>query len=337
MRVLVATAIYPTRENPARGAFVQTQIESLKQAGVEVELFLVQARLPIFKYPKSLFELPKRLANGTIDLIHAHYSYPGAIARTQLQVPVVLTFHGSDVMGNADARGRATLVSRLIASGGKLLSRVVDAVIVQSEQMARQLKGVKAHIIPCEVDLEVFHPIERELARRDLGLSLDKRYILFPANPRIEGKNFPLARTTVDQLSARDPLVELLIVYRETQERLAIYLNACDALIFPSFQEGSPVVVKQAMACNLPIVSTDVGDVRQLIGTTQGCFVCGPSVPEFAAGLAEILRRQERTRGRENVRHLAPPAVAHRIIQVYEEVLEMRRRRIGRSSQAISR
>ena len=101
-------------------------------------------------------------------------------------------------------------------------------------------------------------------------------------------------------------------------------MSACDALVFPSFQEGSPNIVKQAMACNLPIVSTDVGDVRQVVGSTKYCYVCGPTVPEFVAKLSEILVHRPRTDGRDHIRHLESPAVARKVINVYEQVLANR-------------
>jgi glycosyltransferase involved in cell wall biosynthesis len=123
------------------------------------------------------------------------------------------------------------------------------------------------------------------------------------------------------RLAARNPEVELLVVHRETQERFALYLSACDALVFTSFQEGSPNVVKQAMACNLPIVATDVGDVRKVIGNTDGCATCAPSVGDFADAVDAILSRGSRTNGREHVRHLDSPNVARQVMQVYEELV----------------
>src|SRR6185437_8453705 len=125
-------------------------------------------------------------------------------------------------------------------------------------------------------------------------------------------------------LKTKVPDVELVVVHREPQERLALYMSACDALVFPSYQEGSPNIVKQAMACNLPIVATDVGDVREVIGGTTGCFVCEPSADSFAERLAEILDKPFRTDGRLSVQHLSGPMVAKRIIGLYEEVLRKR-------------
>ena len=103
-----------------------------------------------------------------------------------------------------------------------------------------------------------------------------------------------------------------------------MYMNACDALVFPSYQEGSPNVVKQAMACNLPIVATDVGDVREVLENTAGCYICDPNVQQFGKALQLILSNNERTAGRERVRHLGRQSVARRVIGVYSDTLKSR-------------
>jgi len=327
MKILVATSIYPTRENPARGTFVRTQVEYLKRAGVEVELLIVGERSRKLMYPKAALELRRRLADSSIDLVHAHYSYVGIVARTQWKVPVVVSYCGDDLLGTMNSRGRQTLFGRMAVIAGHMLSKQVDGVIVKSKGMASELvrkKGV--YVIPHEIDLDLFQPTDQEQARKLLGLDLRKKYLLFAANPDIPVKRFPLAKAVADHMSRQDPTVELLVIYKEAQERLPLFMSACDALVFTSYQEGSPNVVKQAMACNLPIVSTEVGDVREIIGKTEGCYLCEPEVEEFARRLSSILRHRERTSGRGQVQHLAGPAVAQRIIEVYEQVLINHRR-----------
>lgn len=321
MKVLVLTSIYPTRENPTLGTFVRTQVEYLKRAGIEVEVLLLRGPSQKMTYLKAPFDLRKRLADSSIDLIHAHYSYPGMIARTQWKVPVVVSYCGDDLLGTIGERGNKTCFSRIAVQAGRLLANVVDAVIVKSKEMAGKLARPDVHIIPHEVDLDLFRPVSQNYARAMLGLEARKTYVLFAANPQIPVKRFSLAKLAADELTAQDSSIELLTVYKESQERLALFMNACDVLVFTSYQEGSPNIVKQAMACNLPIVSTDVGDVRDLMSGTAGCFICEPDAHEFAARLADALRQGRRTEGRERVRHLSGPAVAERIIAVYDGVL----------------
>src|SRR5438477_8830621 len=296
MRVLVATSIYPTSENPSRGTFVRTQVEYLKRAGVEVELFHLKGPSRKLMYPKAVLELRQRLRASPIDLIHAHYSYVGIIARTQWKVPVVVSYCGDDLLGTVNVRGKQTLFSRLAVFGGRLLSHVADGVIVKSRGMASRLKRKDVYVIPHEVDFELFRPMDREQARIALGLDLRKKYLLFAASPDIPVKRFPLAKEVADRLRRQNPEIELLVVHKEPQDRLPFFMNACDALVFTSYQEGSPNVVKQAMACNLPIVSTDVGDVREIMGRTDRCYVCEPDAREFTGRLADVLRHRQRTR-----------------------------------------
>jgi asparagine synthase (glutamine-hydrolysing) len=335
VNVLVATAMYPTPQNPAFGSFVRTQVEALKGAGLDVDVMVLQGRPRKLIYPRGIVQLRQRLARQPVSLVHAHYGYVGMVARTQWRVPVVVTYHGDDLLGTIGASGRTRLLSRGTAAASRLLARLVDAVIVQSEQMASKIPHPNVHVIPHEVDLETFRPTERERARALLGLDPGKSYLLFAANPRIAVKRFPLAQAVAERLAGQDPAVELLVVYRETQDRLALYMSACDALVFPSYQEGSPNIVKQAMACNLPIVSTDVGDVRQIVGATAGCHVCRPDVAEFAERLGQVLRSRERTQGRQRVGHLDCRNTAERIIAVYEETLRRCRPAAGRSERAV--
>lgn len=333
MKVLIMTAIYPTPENPAFGSFVKTQADSLKRAGVGVELLVMRGGNRKLLYPKAIFQLRKRLQQNSFDLVHAHFGYVGLVARTQRKVPLVVTYHGDDLLGTVNERGKKELWSVLAAAACKKLAQHVDAAIVQSQEMARQLKKSKVFVIPHEVDLEVFKPTERMEARKALGLVPEKKYVLFAANPEIPVKRFPLARAAADVLQQQDGLTELLVVHKEPQWRLALYMSACDMLVFPSYQEGSPNIIKQAMACNLPIVATDVGDVRQVIGKARDCYTCPPDARKFAACMKDVLSRRLRTDGRAHIRHLNTESVSEKMIEVYEQVSKNRQKRLAGGTQ----
>jgi teichuronic acid biosynthesis glycosyltransferase TuaC len=322
MKVLVATAMYPTEDRPFFGTFVRTQVESLRKIGVDAEPFVLAGRSRKMMYAQAVPALRRRLERGDVDVVHAHYSYVGAVARMQRRVPVVLTFHGDDLLGTVGADGETASWSRAVARAGKLLASQVDAVIVQTAQMAHILRSVpNVHVLPHEVDLELFAVTPRSEARAQLGLDPDRPYLLFAASPDVAVKRFPLARDAVELVRSAGAEAELLVVHREPQDRLALYMNACDALVFTSFQEGSPNVIKQAMACNLPIVSTDVGDVAEVIAGTDGCVVVEPTPGAVAAGLEQVLARGGRTNGRAEVSHLSCEAVASRLAVLYDEVV----------------
>jgi glycosyltransferase involved in cell wall biosynthesis len=326
MKVLVVTAMYPKPGNPAFGSFVSTQVESLRQSGVEVELLVLSGKVRKLIYPKGVLQLRRRLVDRSIDLVHAHYGYVGMVARTQWQVPVVVTFHGDDLMGTIGPQGQRRHFSRLVGRASQALANCVDAVIVQNRQMANLIPKANAHIIPHEIDFDVFQHTPKAQARSILGLDPSKKYLLFAANPTIPVKRFPLAQAVAELFTREDSGIELLVIHTETQPRLALYMSACDALLFPSYQEGSPNVVKQAMACNLPIVATDVGDIRDVIGGTAGCYVCDPTVEAFAEALRQILSTCERTQGRDDVQQFDTPIIARRVIDLYDSVLSNQRR-----------
>jgi glycosyltransferase involved in cell wall biosynthesis len=157
-----------------------------------------------------------------------------------------------------------------------------------------------------------------------LGLPQDKKLVLFCAGMRPE-KRFDVAKAAVDRLSANDASVQLVIATEQPHSIIPHYMNACDVLVLTSDYEGSPTVIKEAMACNLPIVSVDVGDVAEVIAGTDGCYICQRTPDDVAAGLNLALGRKRRTNGRANIAHLSLDGIADRLIEEYESVLRNRR------------
>lgn len=326
-RVLVVTALWPTPRHPVLGTFIRTQVRALQRAGADLELMVLDAAWRKSLYPMGAVAVARRVARGDIDLVHAHFGYVGIVCRMQRRVPLVVTFHGSDLLGDMVDVGRIAPLSRLQAASGRWLAGRIDAAIVQSAQMAAVVPaGTPAHIIPHEVDLETMRPTDRRIARDALGLDPRRPIVLFAANPAIPTKGHPFAQEAVGHLRRSVPDVELLTVWTETQERLALHMSAADVLVFPSLQEGSPNIVKQAMACNLPVVATDVGDVRARMAGVAGCHVVPRSVEDFSAAMEAVISAGRRSEGRAAVADLAGPAVAARIMAVHDDVLAAGRR-----------
>ena len=312
LRVLVITNMFPTPEHPAFGTFVGEQVESLRRLGVDVDVLFINPRRGKWNYLRGPAALRRRLRAGRYDLIHAHYVFCGLIAATQRQLPVVLTHHGIE------------LLAGWTAPIARLASRLAEATIVTSAPMAERLSG-RATVIPCGVDLELFRPIPQEEARRELGLPRDRKLVLFAGERRPE-KRIEIARAAARRLQEEGEAVELIEAAGQPHTRVPWYMNACDALVLVSDYEGSPMVVKEAMACGLPIVSTDVGDVREIVKGTDGCYICRQDVADVADKLRLALAFGRRTEGRRRVEHLSVERVAERIVRVYEETL----RRHGR-------
>ena len=241
------------------------------------------------------------------DLVHANYGLTAPMALSQVRLPVVVSLWGTDLFG------RYGWLSRLCA-------RYCDAVIVMSEDMARALDR-PCHVIPHGVDLEKFAPRPKDAARADVGWDPNARHVLFPYPPSHEVKNHARARRVVERASDRIAAdAELQVVYGVPHAEVATYMNAADALLLTSDHEGSPNAVKEAMACDLPVVSTDVGDVRERLDGVSPATVSDRD-DELVDGLADVLADPRPSDGRDAVRDVSLRRMGERIERVYESVV----------------
>jgi len=313
IRVLMLTNMYPHEEDPSFGTFVYEQVRALRALGVEIDVLFVNGRASRWNYLWGYPRLWRQLHYVRYDLIHAHYVFSGWIARAQFRLPIVQSFHAPGQMHTY----QGWLCRRL--------APLVDAVIVTSEEHKRLLGDPRALVIPCGVDLTLFAPQPQEEAREALGWPLERKVVLWVGDPRPE-KRLDLAQAAFELLRQRRDDVDLRIVSKVPHEEIPTYMNAADVLVLTSDHEGSPVVIKEAMACNLPLVSTPVGDVPEVISGVEGCFLAEHTPEDLAAKLEEALAFGRRTRGREAIQHLSTEAEARRLLSLYKEVLRRRRR-----------
>lgn len=297
------------------------QIESMRGLGVQMTVLGIKG-IPKIKYLRAMFALQAVLPS--IDIVHAHYGYCGWVARTQLRRPVVISFMGDDLLGTPDANGRISRWSALMVKANRLLSRTADAVIVKSAEMANVVAPVEAHVIPNGVDLQAFRPIDRAEARQALGWHPRALYLLFPGNPGNPRKGFPLAQAASEAASRLlGAPVKLVPLWGVLPEAAPVYMNACDAMLMTSFIEGSPNVVKEAMACNTRVVSVSVGDVPELIAGIRGYRLCPRDPESMARSLISALAETEPIEGRAAVirKRLDLASVAQSVLGIYEMVL----------------
>jgi glycosyltransferase involved in cell wall biosynthesis len=233
---------------------------------------------------------------------------------------VVVTFHGSDLQGIRDPRGRVTPLGYVLRFSSRWVATHADVVILVSQHLARYLpKDIAYHVIPAGIDLGLFRPIPMADARHLLGLPMDMRLVLFVGNPERTEKRFWLAKEAVASLDGM-PGIRIVVANNVPLERMPLFMNACDALLLTSSSEGSPNAVKEALACNLPVVSTDVGDVRQRIGNLDGCRVCSDNRPEsLAQALGQVLESHARIQGRQAVLDMDEGVLIRKVIGVYEK------------------
>lgn len=298
-------------------------MESLRPLGVEYDVLFVNGRESQLNYVRGVFDVQRRLRAGQYDLIHAHFGLSGWVARFQRRVPLVVSFMGDDVLGRSDRHGRITKVGRLFQVSARVLARRAEAVIVKSRQMKERLGLDSVHVIPNGVDLELFAPLERTASCKALGLDPARRYVVFLYSRSHIVKRFDLIEQAVRMANAKGAGIEMLEVSGVPHERIPLYLNAADALVLASYTEGSPNALKEAMAVNLPVISVDVGDVAEVIGTTEGCCIVPPSADAIAARIVEVCRRGKRTNGRDRIAEFySDKLIAQRILDVYAKVLK---------------
>jgi glycosyltransferase involved in cell wall biosynthesis len=255
------------------------------------------------------------------DIIHGHYGLWCLISRLQWTTPVVASYLGDDILGTVTEDGGYSSKGNFVASISRKLCYWVDAVIVKSAQMKKAAGGPqqKIFVIPNGVNFAQFRPIPRDEARAGLRWDQNRYYVLFANNPQIPVKNFKLAQAAVERVRAAGKDIELVVASGLAHETVIAYMNASNALILSSVAEGSPNVVKEAMACNVPVVATNVGDVEDVIGHTEGCAVCGQNAEELAAGIEKALAHTARTTGRDDIKYLDSSVIAQRVIAVYEQ------------------
>jgi glycosyltransferase involved in cell wall biosynthesis len=316
------TSDYPTPGKPRTTHFIKRQAEFLAAAGVHVDVFHFQGEKRLRNYATSWAQAQRWLRAGTYDLVHAQFGQSGLLALPK-RIPLVVTLRGSDLLGIVDDdTGRYTLKGSLLQRATRFVARQADAVIVVSPHMAPLLDTrAPVHVIPSGLDLRHFQPGSRDDARRRLGFASGERLVLFVGRPTQARKRHALAVQAMELLQRRLP-ARLVVAWGVMHADMPDYMNACDVLICTSMQEGSPNVVKEALACNLPVVSVPVGDVAERLAGVSGCELTADDHPDtIARALERVLRARVPCDGRSAVLPLDEHRLTRRVIGIYEDVL----------------
>jgi len=322
--VLVITTEYPTAEQPGPGIFVARQVRELRRLGVLIDVLHFPSRGNPLNHLRAWRELRRRIRGCDYDLIHAQFGHAGLVAQAQRKLPVVVTFRGPDLEGVFDHAGRMTLKGRVLVALCRRLARTADEVVVVSETLARRLPRKDYHVVPSGLDLECFSPAPREQARRALGWDLDQAVVLFAAQDiRMPGKRFALAREAVEVAQGQIDL-RLEVATDIEPGQMPLHMNASDALMLTSISEGSPNVVKEALACNLPVISVDVGDVRERLAGVSPGAICEATPQALAEAMIEILERPRRSNGRHLVAHLDEHSQSEKVLGIYNRICSRR-------------
>lgn len=327
LSVLAVTNAYPSAGDPVTGAFIKAQVDSLRAIGVQADIYHLNRQAQGRSiYRRLLGKLERRTEGKKYDLVHVMYGGVMAERATRLSsLPVVVSFCGSDLNGVPVGPPLARLSAAYGVRASRQAARRAASVIVKTKGLAERLPSgidpARVHIIPNGVDLELFRHLDRAECLRTLGWSDDTRYVLFYGHEA--GKRRDLAEAAVDR--ARAALAPLPVVIKTlggvSHDDVPVWINACHALLCTSVAEGSPNVVKEALACDIPVVSTDVGDVRERTGSVDGCHIVAPDPRAISDALVQVLSSDGRVRGHETVLDLSQDATARRVLAVYESVL----------------
>lgn len=303
MRILIVARCKDGRYAP----FITEQVEAIEKQGVECKYFGVDGK-GIIGYIRQIPKLRKAIREFHPDIIHAHYGLCGLLANYQRRIPVVTTYHGSDI----NDPGVLRLSKRSI-------HRSLFNIFVSQKNVDIARPRDDFALIPCGINLVDYPIIDKADARKRMGLSPSGKYVLFAGSFDNPVKNAPLAKAAM----ALVPEAELLELKGFSRSQVAILMQAVDVFLLTSFTEGSPQVIKEALACGCPIVSVDVGDVRERIDGIDGCAISGREPETLACSIKNALAYEGRTLGRAAIERygLSNDLIAARIVSIYENMV----------------
>lgn len=289
--------------------FIKEQGDAIASLNNEVDYYTIKGK-GIFGYLNNYFPLRRKIKKLKPDILHAHYGLSGMITALQFKKPLVLTLHGSDTH---------ILFNNIISS---IVTKFADYSIIVEEKLLRKLKlkpKTNYSIIPCGVNLAEFKPTDKLEAQITLKLNPKKKNILFSSSFENKIKNYPLAKEAIKLVNEE---IELLELKNKDRYEVNLLLNACDLLLLTSLAEGSPQIIKEAMACNCPIVSTDVGDVKELTQDVEGCYVTSFEPKDVKNAIEKVLQIKKRSDGRRKVIDYDNNLVAQKIQKIYSNLLK---------------
>lgn len=308
MKVLIVASYNSGKFSP----FVLEQVDALKEQNVSFDFFGIQGK-GIRGYLRCRQELLTKIGEFRPDIIHAHYGLSGLLANLQRKVPVVTTYHGSDIHSGGMLLKLSKMSMRLSKYNIFVSSKLLE--------MANYRKG-NATVQACGIDFDKFIVLPKEEARKQLDWGLDEKCVLFAGAFDNAIKNSELAKEACELI----PECKLIELKGYSRKEVNLLMNSCNCLLMTSHREASPMVIKEAMMCGTPVVSVDVGDVKDVVGKTEGCFIVNRSAKDVASGLSGAIKfsiEKGKTNGRERIIGLGldNKQVAANIIRVYNKVL----------------
>lgn len=328
MRILAVTNIYPTRERPGSGVFIEQQVKSLSSRGIDTRVMFVDRRS---EGPSVYYRVGSMLEGEfrrfAPDLVHVMY---GGVMADQVTKrnglpPALVTFHGSDLLGENLSGIARKIISHYGVLCSRRAARRADGIIVVARHLLKALgKAVnqsKVQVIPCGIDLKRFRPMDRKSCQERLNWEPEHFHVLFATSAGDPVKRPELARAAVDLLERKCGRTTFHVLSGTPNTEVPYWLNAADVLLLTSKHEGSPTIVKEALACGLPVVSVKVGDVAERIEGIDNCHLAEAEPAALARKLELVFKLRRRLDCREKLRELSCEAIATQLEHFYQEII----------------
>jgi len=315
MKILVITSEWPSHNYPNDVPFLVEHIQSLEKLVSDIKVVEVKVG-SIWKYFQSIKKINRIIKNNKFNIIHTHWGWNGLIG-CWFGLPHMITFHGSDL--NPPVKWSIRNIIIYLISQLSSICSIKNIFVSNNLKNKAIIKSKKNEIIPIGLNLEKFKPMNKNEARLLLNIPLDKKVILFGGNQSQPVKRVHLAEKAIDVLG--DSFTLLTINY-ENHQKIPLYMNSADALLMTSKSEGSPMMVKEALACNLPVVSTNVGDVKSMIDGLENCYIIDDESPNYIAKIVEkCIKSGTVPNGRQRMRLFSNDTVANQVYDIYKSVL----------------
>ena len=289
--------------------FISEQADSLASMGVSIDWFFIEQK-GIIGYLRMIPKFLKKNKSSQPDVIHAHYGLCGLVANMQRKTPVVTTYPGSDI--NTSYVRFFSILSMWLSRKNIFMG---DRQLKKVEKWGNHEKNL---IIPYGIDLGSFYAKSKEEARKILGFTNEQRIALFAGRFSREVKNAPLAFSAVNLIKGLE-LHELTGNY--SREEMCTLMNAVDVSLMTSFSEGSPQFIKETLACGCPVVSVDVGDVKDVIAGVENCYIAERNAQDIANKIELVLQQNQRINGKEIVEKFDINIIARKLMSCYTQVL----------------
>lgn len=320
---LRVAAVIPGSGKASSMIFARRQLNSLRTLNVDSHAFFLNAGTSPRLLLKRWLDLRRELASLKPDLIHAHYGTITALlcALATTRIPLVITFRGSDLNYRRD-------VGFLRSCGTHLLSQLASlrasAIVCVSRRLQSRLwwrKDVSV-VLTDGVNLDVFRPMPKGQAREQLGCQNARYIVLFSQGntPGNKGRDLVLASVQAAERTL-GPIQLVILDGRVPPDQVPVFINAADCVVLASEMEGSPNIVKEALACNVPVVAVDVGDVPERLWGVFPSKIVHRDAVQMGVALAEILACGKRSNGRDRVAPCAETQIAKSIRDLYDRVL----------------